>query len=381
MKSTAASQADIVTEGRLSCAASAPTRVGDKKGRGCGATTIQVGPDEKVYPAGKLAIMVSALEGEGVTPAQALEGVGLSQGDLASHATRVSLNQVLQCYRNALRLAKDPQFAYRAGLQFHLSTYGMYGFAILSSTNFRQTVRFAVSHHQLATPVVEILFKETGDRAEWTFVPAARPDVDAAMYRFLIELSFGATTSLHRDVMGPSFAPRELRVTYGPADATRGCAEILGCPVLFGQVDNKFIFDASWLDGAPKLGNEATYALILSLCNQLIEEFELRAGVVGRVREALLHNLGRPMSLSAVARHLKMSTRTLRRRLQDEGTSFREVADELRTQMAIKYLRDTDLTVEEIAFSLGFSDAVSFRQAFRRWTKAAPNEFRRVAKP
>jgi transcriptional regulator GlxA family with amidase domain len=49
--------------------------------------------------------------------------------------------------------------------------------------------------------------------------------------------------------------------------------------------------------------------------------------------------------------------------------------------MAIKYLRDTDLTVEEIAFSLGFSDAVSFRQAFRRWTKAAPNEFRRVAKP
>jgi AraC-like DNA-binding protein len=342
---------------------------------------IQVGPDEKAYLAGKLAIMVGALEADGVAPAQALEHVGLSQSDLASHATRVSLNQVLQCYRNALRLADDPQFAYRAGLRFHLSTYGMYGFAILSSTNFRQTMRFAVSHHQLATPTADVLFKETGDRAEWTFVPVAHPEVDAAMYRFLIELQFGAMTTLHRDIMGPSFAPRELRVAYGPADATRGCAETLGCPILFGQVDNKFIFDASWLDGAPKLGNEATYALILSLCDQLMEEFELRVGVVGGVREALLHNLGRPASLSAVARHLKMSTRTLRRRLQEEGTSYRDVVDGLRTQMAIKYLRDTDLSVEEIAFSLGFSDAVSFRQAFRRWTKAAPNEFRRAAKP
>jgi AraC-like DNA-binding protein len=346
-----------------------------------GATMVEVGRDEKVYLAGELATMVGALEAEGVAPAQALEHVGLSQGDLASHATRVSLNQVLQYYRNALRLADDPHFAFRAGLRFHLSTYGMYGFAILSSTNFRQANRFAVSHQQLASPTIDMQFKETGERAEWILVPAAHPDVDAAMYRFFIELHFGALTTLHRDVMEPSFAPRELHVAYGPSDAIRDCAETLGCPVLFEQVENKFIFDASWLDGAPQLGNEATYALILSLCDRLIEEFALRAGAAGGVREALLHNLGRPASLSAVARHLKMSMRTLRRRLQDEGTSYREVAGELRTQMAIKYLRDTDLTVEEIAFSLGFSDAVSFRQAFRRWTKAAPNEFRRVAKP
>ncbi len=341
---------------------------------------IEVGPNEKVYPAGQLAIVLSALADEGVAPAQALERVDLSQSDLASHATRVSLNQVLQCYRNALRLAHDPQFAFRAGLRFHLSTYGMYGFAILSSTNFRQTMRFFVSHHQLVTPTADVLFKETGDHAEWAFDPAVHLDADAPMYRFLIELQFGAMTTLHRDIMGPLFAPRELHVVYGPTDTTRNCAETLGCPILFGQVENEFIFDASWLDGAPKLGNETTYSLILSLCDQLIEEFELRVGVVGSVREALLHNLGRPASLSAVARRLKTSTRALQRRLQEERTSYRQVVDELRTQMAIKYLRDTDLTIEEIAFSLGFSDAVSFRQAFRRWTKAAPNEFRRVTK-
>jgi transcriptional regulator GlxA family with amidase domain len=66
----------------------------------------------------------------------------------------------------------------------------------------------------------------------------------------------------------------------------------------------------------------------------------------------------------------------LRRRLLQEGTSFRELADKLRTQLAIKYLRDTDLAVEDIAFALGFSDAANFRHAFHRWTGKWPNEFR-----
>jgi AraC-like DNA-binding protein len=97
------------------------------------------------------------------------------------------------------------------------------------------------------------------------------------------------------------------------------------------------------------------------------------------VREALLVNLARPTSFNAVAKHLKIATRTLRRRLKEEDTSFRKLLDELRTQVAIKYLRDTDLTVEDIAQALDFSEAANFRHAFRRWTDGAPHQFRRVA--
>ncbi|MGP0057680.1 MAG: AraC family transcriptional regulator [Beijerinckiaceae bacterium] len=342
---------------------------------------IQAGPDEKVHSVVKIAVVVNALRAEGIASAKALESVALSESDLTSPATRVSLNQVLRCYRNALRLSADPSFAYHTGLRLHVSTYAMYGFAILSSTNFRQTMRFGERYHQLATPTAVISFKEEGDRAEWTSVPVPHPDVDAALYRFLVELQFGALTSILRDVMGPSFAARELHVSYGPGDATRNYAETFGCRVVFGQAENKVISDATWLDGTPKYGNEVTYSLVLGLCDQLMEELQLRTGLVGRVRQALLHNLVRPTSFEAVAKHLKMSTRTLRRDLQEENTSFREVVDELRTQMAIKYLRDTDLTIEDIAVALGFSESASFRQAFRRWTKEAPNEFRRQAKP
>jgi AraC-like DNA-binding protein len=80
--------------------------------------------------------------------------------------------------------------------------------------------------------------------------------------------------------------------------------------------------------------------------------------------------------LDAVARRLKIPPRTLRRRLHEEGTSYRALLDELRMQVSLRYLRETQLTVEEIAAALGFSDAAGFRRAFRRWTRRTPIAFR-----
>ncbi|MEN3365371.1 MAG: hypothetical protein V7606_2645, partial [Burkholderiales bacterium] len=230
-----------------------------------------------------------------------------------------------------------------------------------------------------ATPLNEIHFEEESGCGIWTFTPLPHSRVNARLYKFLVEMQFGIILSLHRDIMGPSFAARELHVTYGPTDDALKYPNIFGCPVLFDQSENKFIFDAAWLDGTPKVGNEITYSTVVGLCDGQMEEFELRIGLVGQVRQVLLANLMRPTSFSDIAGHLNMSARTLRRKLREENTSFRRLADDLRMQMAIGYLRDTDLTVEDIAEVLGFSEAANFRHAFRRWTKAAPHQFRAIS--
>jgi AraC-like DNA-binding protein len=339
---------------------------------------IKPGPDERIFPTAKLATAVDAFVTEGVPLADALNGVDLSESDISSPKTRVSLNQIIECYRNANKISHDPRFAYQAGLRFHVSTYGMYGFAILSSVSFRQTVRFAVSYHTLATPTTEISFKEHNGSGIWTIAPVSHPRVDATLYRFLVELQFGSHVSLHRDVMGPSFAPQEIHVTYTPpADAEKYPA-IFGCNVLFGQSENRLLFDAAWLDAAPQLGNKTTYSSLARLCDELLQELQLHVGLGGKVREILLVNLAQPTSFDAVAKHLNMTPRTLRRRLREENTSYRELIDELRMHVAIKYLRDTELTIEDIADSLGFSEAANFRHAFHRWTGRTPQEFRRT---
>jgi AraC-like DNA-binding protein len=86
----------------------------------------------------------------------------------------------------------------------------------------------------------------------------------------------------------------------------------------------------------------------------------------------------RHANFDSIAERLKMSPRSLRRRLQEEDTSFRDLVDEVRAQVAIKYVRDTSLSIEDVTYALGFHDASAFRRAFRRWTGAAPYEFRRA---
>jgi AraC-like DNA-binding protein len=337
---------------------------------------IGAGSSERVHSVAKIAAVVDALTAEGVPAAEALDGVGLSLEALSSPATRVSIDQIIEAYCNAARLSHDPYFALHIGRKVHASTYGMYGFALLSGTNFRSIMQFAVKYHPLSAPLADIVFREEGDRAIWEMTPIAHPRIDATMYRFLVELQFGTHWSLMRDVMGPLFVPREFAAVFPAVDDGQAYRTAVGCPAYFNRPRNELVFDAACLDSRPEYGNEITHAAVMKLCDTLMGELELRAGVAGKVRAILLANVMRPTSLEAVAARLHMTARTLRRKLDEEGTSFRKMVDELRMQVAIKYLRDTELTVDDIADALGFSEATVFRRAFRRWTGAGLREFR-----
>jgi AraC-like DNA-binding protein len=343
-----------------------------------GASMTKLGPNEKLYPVVKIGMVVESLRDEGVSAKEALAGIHISEAQLGSPAVRVSANQVIESYRNAIRLSRNPHFAYRTGLRFHVSTYGMYGFAILSSTDFRRTMAFAVEYHQLAAPLVDVRFIEQDKDAVWMMAPFPYPQVDAPLYKFIVELQAGVHVSLHRDIMGQSFCPSDLHFAFGRPRGAKKDVEVFGCPVLYGQPENKLVFDVKWLNGTPNLGNEVTFSEVFQLCDKLLKELKLSSGLTGKVREIFLACMGQPTSCDLIAGRLKMSSRTLRRKLEQEGTSFRELIDELRAHAAIKYVRDTDLTIEDIAYALGFSDAAAFRHAFRRWTKSAPNEYRRA---
>ena len=90
----------------------------------------------RVYPAAKIAVVVDGLAAEGVSVAAALQGTSIAPDELRSPTTLVSVNQVIGAYRNALRLSRDPNFAFLTGLRTHVASYGMYGFAILGSMDF-----------------------------------------------------------------------------------------------------------------------------------------------------------------------------------------------------------------------------------------------------
>ena len=297
---------------------------------------------------------------------------------LYAPGTLVSLNQIIRACHNVVSLCRDPSLPYLIGSKIHVSTYGMYGYAMLCGTDFRKTMNFAVTYHQLATPLVEISFHEKDGYGIWTISPVLHPEMDGQLYRFVTELQFGINISLHRDVMGSSFVPKRIAVTYDPSDDFRMSSELVGCPVSFGESANQLVFDADWLDVKPPFGSRANYVAVQTLCDELISEMTQRAGVTGRIRELLLRDIANHPTFEETARLLCATTRTLRRQLASQNTSFRELLDELRAHVAMKFLRDTKMSNEDIALALGFSDGANFRRAFQRWSGQAPSGFRRT---
>jgi AraC-like DNA-binding protein len=135
--------------------------------------------------------------------------------------------------------------------------------------------------------------------------------------------------------------------------------------------------DSARLGQPTRMGSTAVNRMLLQICDQQVEALRQREGMAGRLRTVLITNGCRVLGLPAAAKRLGMTERSLRRRLADEGTSFRAVHDDVQTQAAIQYLRDTELSVEAIAEALGFSDGASYRRAFRRWTGRSPGQYRR----
>ena len=136
------------------------------------------------------------------------------------------------------------------------------------------------------------------------------------------------------------------------------------------------VFDSTFLDAAPKLGNRTTFPSVIALCDDLLADLALGTGAAGKARTMLLRDVANRPTLAKVAKLLKTTPRTLRRQLRSQDTSFRQLSHELRIHVAVRYLRETKMTVQDIAFALGFSDAANFRHAFRRQTGRTPNEFR-----
>jgi AraC-like DNA-binding protein len=340
----------------------------------------EIGPNEKVYSVFKISKIVDVLKEEGVSLQAALEGIRISEAELTSPLTKVSANQIIQSYRNALKCSQNPGFAFDVGSKFHVSTFGIYGLALLSGIDFRQTVAFALQNYQLAAPLLDVTFEERNASAAWCITVLPFRPLDTALHDFIVELQFSALLCVHRDVMGPDFRLAQVQLNAQRPSSGARHAERFACEVLYEQPQNRLSFPAEWLDKKPALGNPVTYAQVTNICDQLLAELKQNTGVAGKVRQVLLANIDAPPDVDTLASQLGLSTRTLRRRLQQENTSYRELIDDLRAQTAIKYMRDTRLTVENIAFLLGFGDPAAFRHAFRRWTNTAPNEFRRAVR-
>ncbi|MDE2158621.1 MAG: AraC family transcriptional regulator ligand-binding domain-containing protein, partial [Burkholderiales bacterium] len=258
----------------------------------------------------------------------------------------------------------------------------LYGYALLCAETLRHAFDLAVRYHGLATPVMACDWSQQGDRIVWTYAPCARaPDPaprawSAREHQFFLDMQFALHVTMTKDAMGPWCAPALARYSTPQPAHAEAIAEALGCGVLFDQPRNELHYPARWLDRSSHLANPITAAQMSGTCARLLEEFKWQSGLARRVVDELTRTPGRFPELDSVAAALCISARTLRRKLEAEGTSYSGLLAHVRHALAVDYLSSTLLSIDDVAAALQFSDTASFRHAFKRWSGRTPNEFR-----
>lgn len=333
---------------------------------------------QRIYSPHSIAAIVCELSRQGIRPSVALAGTDLSEAQLDAHTTQISYRQIDAVIRNALRLSNAPSIALRAGQRMHVTAYGMYGYALLSSATHAEARAFAARYIRVVGPFCDFAVSHEGSKVRVTFDPLHWPNPTECVHRFAVEFALSAHLTATRDRVGEAFRFASVSLDFAEPQHSSEYASLFGCPVLFQQQSCGYEHDLD--DGPLTLADPRTHAMAREMCEQLLSEVSRGSGLATEVRRILIERPGQYPSLEIIAERLGMYTRALRRKLEAEGTSYRELRAEVRMRLAIEYLRKTSMTSEEIASRLGYSDAANFRHAFIRWTGKSPSDFRDVTR-
>ncbi len=192
----------------------------------------------------------------------------------------------------------------------------------------------------------------------------------------MTDIGFSWMTAMARHSSDGHIRPLRIELTRGPEHR-----ELLeghfGCPITFNAARNALVFRTRDLDFPFYTHNEELLALIAPQLDAELQEHDQNARVTYAVKQVLKRTLaGRRPTLQSLAKELAMSTRTLQRRLTDEGITFQQLVEETRRELARSYLQTGAIEPNETAYLLGYEDTNSFYRAFSGWEGVSPGEWR-----
>jgi AraC-like DNA-binding protein len=318
-----------------------------------------------------VSLVLNTFKAEGLSSEALLAGSGISAADLSRADTRITTNQEMLVCANAVALRRD--IGLELGRRMHVSSYGMLGYALLTSATLGDALRLALHYPALLGTLFELSLEEDGERI---WLNAGDYRENPALAPFNVEFCLVSMKVTCEDLLGHPLPLLGARFEYSAPDYQARYAERFDCPLQFDAVSNAFAFDKRWLEQPLPLADAITHQAMAERCRKHNTEFTGRQAWLGRIRQLLAAQLSAAPGLDGLAKQLNCSARTLRRHLKDLGCSYQELLDELRFEQAKRLLCEDQLPIYRIAEALGFSETASFRHAFVRWSGVAPSQFR-----
>ena len=303
--------------------------------------------------------------------------------DLTERDNRLPLATYLALMKAGIKLCDEPALALLFGAEVSLSDIsivGLVGNAATAEEGLRQVNRYA----RLAIDGGD---GETAHRLELV------PEDGKVWFKFsstlfadnplLTESAFarcvcdGRKVAAARGGVTQWPSPKAIRFTHAEPSYRAEYDRIFGVPLEFGSSMNAILFGEELLSVRMPPSNQYVSGLLTERAEALLEKLENSKSMRGRVECLLIPILPTgEAKVETIARKLGLSRQTLFRKLKAEGVTFEQVLDELRHKLAREYLNGKNVSVNETAYLLGFSDPAAFSRAFKRWTGASPRTMR-----
>ncbi|WP_422911788.1 AraC family transcriptional regulator [Pseudomonas sp. MAC6] len=312
----------------------------------------------------------------GLSVEQCLRHTGLSPLQLAELHSEIEGAQELQLICNLIEaLPAQDDLGLQAGLRYQLTTYGIWGYALLSSQSFRQAADLGLRYLDLTFAFNRISLHEDADQAHLQLDGSHLPD---QVRDFLLLRDTVAVMVIQRELTGKRMPLDRVQLSMpAPAD-TAPFIEQFGLLPEFSCAENRISFSRHLLDLPLPRANPHSAQLCEQQCQALLAKRQVRSGLAGQIRDRLLSTPGRLADMEVIASELNISSRTLRRRLEEQGSSFRQLQEEVRQALAEELLAIASLSQEEIAERLGYSEVSNFLHAFKRWKGLTPGQYRQT---
>lgn len=312
------------------------------------------------------------LEELGVSPADVLRQAGLPSGLLEQDKILVSTEELFALYRGIGLASRDPAIGLKLGTEPRVERYSPTAIAAVSARSLRDALQRMARYKQLTCPE-EIRVADRGDECRVQFRWLLAQETEPTL---LVDVCFARVLDIARRGTGGPVTPKRVELRGAPADGEMYEAHF-GCAARFDSRQNTIVFAKVDVD-RPFLTFNAD--LFATIAPQLEAELKQSLGskAIGEQVKAVLKPLlaGRRPGLEDVARELRLSARTLQRRLTEERTTFQQLLQEARRELAHHYLLHSSLELNETAYLLGYEDAHSFFRAFQQWEGRSPGAWR-----
>ena len=320
------------------------------------------------------AAIKACLDERGIDSAALFERAGLDMALLADPRARYPLAATTRLWTLAVTATGDEALGLSVARHVRQTTFHALGYAVMASETLAEAFERMVRYFRVVTDAGELSFQECDQGYCYRIspLPGTQQPADASLDAFMAVVMRSC-----RALAGRDFAPQAVHFRRAaPADCSL-YQRVFRVPVQFSQAQTELVFDAASVHALLPYGNAELARHNDEILTRLLAQ-QQRESLPARVQGLIAQRLkdGEP-SPEFIAGELHMSVRQLQRKLKDENTSFRDILDLTRRELALRYLDDEHYSIGEITWLLGFGESSSFTRAFKRWQGVTPGVWRR----